>query len=170
MTQSDSARSRPIEQSAFDEWPPELRSLFDGTSIETKGGFTASLLAVDEAGRVRTSLLSLGELFAPDTRTLSFALWPKSRAAQAIASTRRATLTFVFDAAFYQVQLEARPVPLDDASLACFVATVETGEWQRVGYARLTSGIVFELDDGEAVMTRWRAQVEMLKRAASAAA
>ncbi|SAK49601.1 hypothetical protein AWB81_00824 [Caballeronia arationis] len=62
MTQSDSARSRPIEQSAFDEWPPELRSLFDGTSIETKGGFTASLLAVDEAGRVRTSLLSLGEL------------------------------------------------------------------------------------------------------------
>jgi hypothetical protein len=147
-----------------------LRSLFDGTSIETKGGFTESLLAVDEAGRVRTSLLSLGELFAPDTRTLCFALWPKSRAAQAIASTGRATLTFVFDAAFFQVQLEARPVPLDDTPLACFVSTIETGEWQRVGYARLTGGIVFELDDGEAVMTRWRAQVEMLKRAASAAA
>jgi hypothetical protein len=68
------------------------------------------------------------------------------------------------------VQLEARRVALDDAPLACFVATIETGEFQRVGYARLTGGIGFELEDSETVMTRWRAQVDMLKRAASAAA
>ena len=170
MTESSSSGARPLEQIAFDEWPPEVRSLFDGSMIETKGGFTASLLAVDEAGRVRTSLLSLGELFAPDMRTLCFALWPKSRTALATASTGRATLTFVFDEAFFQVQLEARRVTLDDAPLACFVATIETGEFQRVGYARLTGGIGFELEDGETVMTRWRAQVDMLKRAASAAA
>ncbi|SAL17697.1 hypothetical protein AWB67_00511 [Caballeronia terrestris] len=170
MTDSPSPGTRPVEQVAFDEWPSELRTLFDGTLIETKGGLTASLLAVDEAGRVRTSLLSLGELFAPDPRTLCFALWPNSRAAQAIESTGRATLTFVFDEAFFQVQLEARAVVLDDAPLACFVATIETGELQRVGYARLTSGICFELAETETVMTRWRAQVEMLKRAASAAA
>ena len=82
----------------------------------------------------------------------------------------RATLTFVFDEAFFQVQLEARAVALDDAPLACFVATIETGELQSVGYARLTSGICLNWRKSETVMTRWRAQVEMLKRAASAAA
>jgi len=170
MTSTPSPGTRALEQISFDEWPPALRTLFDGTLIETKGGFTASLLAVDDGGRVRTSLLSLGELFAPDPRTLCFALWPASRAVRAISSTGRATLTFVFDEAFFQVQLEARRVPLDHAPLACFVATIETGELQRVGYARLTGGIGFEQEDGETVMARWRAQVEMLKRAASAAA
>ena len=68
-TASDASATPGLEHGTFDEWPPELRTLFDGTSIETKKGFTASLLAVDE-GRIRTSLLSVGELFAPDTRTL----------------------------------------------------------------------------------------------------
>ena len=49
MTDSPSPGTHAVEQIAFDEWPPELRTLFDGTLIETKGGFTASLLAVDEA-------------------------------------------------------------------------------------------------------------------------
>ena len=81
-----------IENSSFDEWPVALRTLFDGASLETHTGFTASLLAADE-GSIRTSLLSLGELFAPDARTLCFSLWPRSRAARIIAKTGRATLT-----------------------------------------------------------------------------
>jgi hypothetical protein len=161
-------RNHGIENSSFDEWPVALRTLFDGASLETHTGFTASLLAADE-GSIRTSLLSLGELFAPDARTLCFSLWPRSRAARIIAKTGRATLTFVHDEAFFQVQLRVQPAPLDDASLACFIATIETGEWQRVGYARLTSGIEFELEGGDAVLTRWRAQLETLKAAASKA-
>jgi hypothetical protein len=170
MTDTTSGSARPIAHIGFDEWPPGLRTLFDGTLIESKGGFTASIMAVDEGGRVRSALLSLGELLAPDARRLCIALWPRSRVAEAIGATGRATLAFVFDEAFVQVQLDARHVPLEDSSLMCFVATVETGELQRVGYARLTTGIAFELEDREIVLTRWRAQVEMLKRAASAAA
>jgi hypothetical protein len=164
-----------IQHDTFDEWPAALRSLFDGASIETKTGFTASLLAADEAG-IRTSLLSVGELFAPDTRTLCFSLWPQSRAAKVISKTGRATLTFVFDEAFFQVQLQARSTrisksaPRDNELLTYFIATIETGEWQRVSYARLTSGIEFELEGREAVLARWRGQVETLKRVASAAA
>ena len=166
------------QHGTFDEWPAALRALFDGTSIETKKGFTASLLAVDE-GRIRTSLLSVGELFAPDTRTLCFSLWPQSRTAKAISKTGRATLTFVFDEAFFQVQLRARSpesagsprsVPHGNPMLAYFIATIETGEWQRVSYARLTSGIGFELEGGDAVLVRWQAQVETLKRVAGGAA
>jgi hypothetical protein len=158
-----------VQHDTFDEWPAALRTLFDGASIETKTGFTASLLAADEGG-IRTSLLSVGELFAPGTRTLCFSLWPQSRTAKAISKTGRATLTFVFDEAFFQVQFQVRSapsVPHDDELLAYFIATIEGGEWQRVSYARLTSGIGFELEGGEAVLVRWRAQVDTLKRVAS---
>lgn len=62
---------------------------------------------------------------------------------------------------------------LRDVPLACFVATIESGEMQRVGYARLTSGIACELTgarEGDAVLARWREQIEWLEQAASAAA
>jgi hypothetical protein len=158
------------QTTVFDEWSPELRALFDGTITGAPDGFTVSLCAVDRAGRVRTALLSAGEVFAPDARTLCFALWPTSRTAQAARDNARATLTFVFDEAFYQVQLEARYVALEGVPLACFVGTIESGEGQRVGYARLSSGITFELPDAHSVQSRWREQIEWLKRAAGAAA
>ena len=170
-TASGASRAHGIEHGTFDEWPAELRTLFDGTSIETKTGFTASLLAADES-RVRTSLLSVGELFAPDPGTLCFSLWPQSRAARLVSKTGNATLTFVFDEAFFQVQLQARIAPLDGSPVTCFIATIESGEWQKVPYARLVQGIGFEFaqGQGDAVLARWREQVDMLKRAASAAA
>jgi hypothetical protein len=160
-----------LEHDTFDEWPLAMRALFDGTLIETKGGFTASLLSVDENGGVHTSLLSAGELFSPDARTLCFGLWPDSGAARRIGESGRATLTFVHDSAFFQIQLETRRISMPDA-LACFVGTIEEGTWQRVTYARITGGIAFELStmQKDAVLTRWRAQIDVLKRAASAAA
>jgi hypothetical protein len=172
MNDSTPASGHGIQHGSFDEWPAALRSLFDAASIEARLGFTISLLAADE-GSIRTSLLSLGELFAPDPRTLCFSLWPQSRAAKIISRTGRAAITFVFDEAFFQVQLQARaaqPAAPDDEPLMFFIATIETGEWQRVNYARLTSGIGFELEGTEAVLARWRAQLETLKRVANAAA
>jgi hypothetical protein len=153
----------------FDAWPSVVLARFDGTLDNADDGFTASLSAVDDAHRIRSALLSAGELFAPDARRLCFALWPSSRTARAIIASGRATVSFVVDDAFYQVQFNARQVAVDDAPLACFVATIESGEAQRVGYARLTSGITFALPDAERVRARWREQLEWLKRAASAA-
>ena len=170
MTDHNTPRPSLSSQSVFDEWPPELRARFDGALARADDGFTVSLCAADEAHRVRTALLSAGELYAPDARRLAFALWPSSRTAQAVVATGRATLAFVFDEALYQVHLDARRVPLDDVPLACFVGTIESGEMQRVGYARLTNGIAFELTDAHSALTRWREQLEWLKRAASAAA
>jgi hypothetical protein len=170
MSDHDTPQPSLSSHTVFDEWPPELRALFDGTLADADAGFTASLCAADRAHRVRTALLGAGELLAPDARTLAFALWPSSRTAQAVTATGRATLAFVFDDAFYQVHLDARRVPLDDVPLTCFVGTIESGEIQRVGYARLTNGIVFELTDAQPALARWREQLEWLKRAASAAA
>lgn len=165
-----SSRAHALESQVFDEWPPELRALFDGTAVGRETGFTASLVTLDGNGHLRTSLLSLGELYAPDARTLCFSLWPSSRAArtlteQAGKGRARAALTFVHDAAFYQVQLNVEVLPDDE--LASFEASIDTGEAQRVAYARLTGGIAFELD-GEssgAVLDRWQRQIDRLRLA-----
>lgn len=167
------APERPLEQNVFDEWPDAVRALFDGSSLGSKTGFTASLLTVDTNGHVRTSLLGVGELYAPDSRTLCIALWPQARATHAIARSGRAALTFVCDEAFYQAQLLVTPlagVAGDDSGLACFHGSIDTAEAQSVRYARLTSGITFALEgEGEAVLDRWGRQIEHLKQAAAAA-
>lgn len=164
---------RPLEQNVFDEWPDVVRALFDGTSLASKTGFTASLLTVDANGHMRTSLLGVGELYAPDSRTLCLALWPQARAARAIAREGRAALTFVCEEAFYQVQLRVTPlanVAGDDSGLVYVIGSIDTAEAQSVRYARLTSGVTFELEgEGDAVLDRWERQIEHLKQAAAAA-
>jgi hypothetical protein len=169
---TDAASARSLDHQVFDEWPDEVRALLDGSSLTGKIGFTASLLTVDANGHVRTSLLGVGELYAPDSRTLCTALWPNSRAAAVLAKSGRGTLTFVCEDAFYQVQLRFEPLqppPSGDAlGLAYFCGSIDSGEIQRVRYARLTGGITYQLTGEEgAVLDRWGQQIEHLKQAAA---
>jgi hypothetical protein len=172
---TDPVSRHPLEQTVFDEWPAAPRALFDGTSLASKIGFTASLLTTDTTdtnSHVRTSLLGVGELYAPDARTLCLALWPQSRAASVLTRSGRGALTFVCEEGFYQVQLRfeaLQPVAGTTNGLACFIGSIDTGETQRVPYARLTAGITFELEEGgAAVLDRWEQQIEHLKQAAAA--
>ncbi|MFM0645608.1 hypothetical protein PQR14_14875 [Paraburkholderia bryophila] len=171
---SDSpAPERSLEQTVFDEWPDAVRALFDGSSLASKMGFTASLLSVDANGHIRSSLLGVGELYAPDSRTLRIALWPQARATRAITQSGRAALSFVCDEAFYQVQLRVKPLASaagDDSGLVYLIGSIDTAEAQSVRYARLTSGITFELaGERETVLDRWERQIEHLKQAAAGA-
>jgi hypothetical protein len=167
------ASDRALERHVFDEWPDAVRALLDGSSLAGKLGFTASLLTVDASGHLRTSLLGVGEVVAPDSRTLCVALWPQSRAARVLAHSGRAALSFVCEDAFYQVQLQFAPLPAlvdDDSGLARFIGSIDTGDAQRVPYARLTSGITFELEgEQKTVLDRWEQQIEHLKKAAAKA-
>jgi hypothetical protein len=169
---TDSASERSLDHEVFDEWPDAARVLFDGSSLASKMGVTASLLTIDANGHVRTSLLGVGELYAPDSRTLRVALWPDSRAAAVLATSGRGTLTFVCEDSFFQVQLRFEPLQRaadDSGELAYFSGSIDTGETQRVRYARLTGGVTFELGEGgAAVLDRWGRQIEHLKQAAAA--
>lgn len=168
---SDTGTStRRAERAQFDAWPPELQAWFDGHSLASKAGFTASFVTCQEDGRLGTSLLGIGELYAPGTRSLRFALWAQARATRSLATGPRAALTFVFDGAFYQIQLDVKPFASTEAQasgLACFEATIVAGEVQRVPYARLDAGISFTLDEGEreSTLRRWDRQVEWLMAA-----
>lgn len=195
MSSSVEPAARALAQRVFDEWPPVLRALFDGTALASKAGFTASLITCDAGGHLRTSLLGIGELYAPDARSLAFALWPNSRAERTLRAAgeegahtgahtpergrgrTRAALTFVHEGAFHQVQLAAEPLASGEeepgCGLALFLASIDTGEAQQVGYASLTSGIAFELSgqpgEQQAVLARWERQIDALRRAADGA-
>ncbi|GLU33034.1 hypothetical protein Busp01_28760 [Trinickia caryophylli] len=164
-----------MQATVFDEWPAELHALFDGLSLDRKAGFAASLVVVDECGRPWTSLLSAGELYAPDSRRLAFSLWRTSRAARWLGSAAQhqacafAALSFVHDAVFYQVQLNVEPLAAD-GELASFVASIDSAQAQQVGYARLTSGIAFSLEavSRASVLERWQRQLAALTEAVAA--
>lgn len=178
MNEDSAFPKRALDTRSFAEWPTELVAYFDGTGLAAKAGFTASLVVVDASagGHARTSLLSVGELCVPDARRLAFVLWRASRAARALREAAakqcaRAVLTFVHDAAFYQVPLDVDVLPddgqADQGGLARFVASVQSIERQRVPYAQLTSGIAFELanDQRAEVLERWERQIDCLRRA-----
>ncbi|APA86911.1 hypothetical protein BJG93_04725 [Paraburkholderia sprentiae WSM5005] len=162
------AATHSADRLQFDAWPPALLDWFDGRALLARTGFAASLVTCHEDGRFGTSLLGIGELYASGPRSLRFALWAQARAARALAAGGRAALTFVFDGAFFQVQLDAMPIESTGAQgvgLACFEAVVASGEAQRVPYAQLDAGITFTLDERDREMTleRWNQQIEWLK-------
>ena len=169
------SRQHALQATVFDEWPAELHALFDGLALDRKVGFAASLVVVDERGRPWTSLLSAGELYAPDSRRLAFSLWPASRAARWLGDAARqracafAALSFVHDAVFYQVQLNVEPL-VADGELASFVASIDSAQAQQVGYAHLTSGIAFTLEPASqaSVLERWHLQLAALRVAVAA--
>ena len=166
---SDSAsRETALEQRAFDEWSPALRALFDGTALAGKAGFTASLVAIDANGHARTSLLSVGELYAPDSRTLCFALWPSSRSARALHERGQAALTFVHDEAFYQVQLDVQPLSDDDGAaagaLAAALASATVNALAAFAASAFARAILGMYSSATERRTSWRQREEANKR------
>ncbi|WP_396329034.1 hypothetical protein [Burkholderia anthina] len=157
-----------LEQWTFDTWPPAVVALFDGTALDRHADFAAALIVATDDGQLRTTLLSVGEIYARDAGTLLLALWPQSRAAHALAQRRAAALTLVADGAFWQAQMRIEPLEVDFGGLAGFAATIAHGDAQRVGYARLATGVTFALEgERTEVLARWQRQVEHLRRAAA---
>ncbi|MBN3820118.1 hypothetical protein G3N57_27555, partial [Paraburkholderia sp. Se-20369] len=134
-----------LEQWTFDAWPPSVVSLFDGAALERKADVAASLIVATDDGQLRTTLLSVGEIYARDARTLLLALWPQSRAARALAQRRTAALTLVDDGAFLQAQLKIEPLEGEFGGLAGFAATIVHGEAQRWGCAALAARVTSAL-------------------------
>jgi hypothetical protein len=130
---------------------------FGGAIEGVPDGFTASLVTVCADGWPITSLLGPGELFAIDDRHLAIALWPASRAQQNMLRTGRASLDFVADTRFYQLQLTRLHSQTVDGSMLIQTA-LHGGEAQSVPYAALTNGIQYRLQDPLASLDRWQRQ------------
>ena len=144
----------------------DVVALLDGTDLEAAVGLALELITVDADGWPRVALLSVGEVVAVGDRALALALWPGSRTTANLERSGGALLALVAGGAAHRVALEARratDVLVRGEPRAVFHATVLSAARDEVPYARLQSGITYELAEPTETLGRWRATVAALR-------
>jgi hypothetical protein len=122
-------------------------------------GFTILLLTTSSEGWPQVAMLSVGEVLAMDHRRVRLALWPRSGSAANLSRSGQATLMMVVGADTYYVRVRSRPLPdlaPSRGPRACFEAEVEDVLVDVVGYATVTSGVDFRLNEPDQVLPAWR--------------
>src|SRR5258708_5563009 len=138
-----------------------LRAL-DGHDLPGHVGLTFPLLTVDASGWPHVALLSAGEVLAVGESELRLALWPGSETTANLTRDGRGTLMVIAGATAFYLELEARPASPGDR-LALFTARVRRVLADEVAYARITTGISFDLPDPASVLGRWRDTIGALR-------
>lgn len=147
--------------------PAPLASLVDGTDLARKVGHTISLVAVGDDGWPRLALLSAGEVLSTSGSDLRLAMYGGSGTTAALSGSGKALLNVVLDGTSYKIRAEvARVATAGDARFAYFSGRIVQVDEDRVSYAEITSGIMFQLADPESVTERWAQQIEHLRRVA----
>jgi hypothetical protein len=148
--------------------PAAVHTLLDGADLGERVGVTFELITDDEQRWPHVALLSVGELVCTDRHTLRAALWPNSGATANLTREGRGLLALVADGAGYYVRVTARRLADlelgEDGQRAAFELQIEDVLEDAVAYARLTSGITFELNEPERVVPRWERTLEALRR------
>ena len=146
--------------------PDDVRALLDGEDLEARVGLTVELVTVDADGWPRVALLSAGEIVAIGAERLRLALWPASRSAANLERSGRALLALVWEGAAHRVGNEAARGPdieVAGEARAAFDARVRSVARDEVPYARLRTGITFELPERAPVLARWAAMVAAMR-------
>ena len=167
MTSSGSDAHRGEVESAG-QLPGGLERHLDGSNLPARAGQAFRLTTVDADGWPRGAQLSAGEVLSVGPGALMLCLWSSTATAGNLRRNGRCTLTAVLEGAVHEVRLHAAPVraPAAGETHAIFRARVESAEAHRAKYAEVTSGVTFRLDDPDAVLGRWHAQVEAMRLAA----
>jgi hypothetical protein len=159
-----------MSRSLGNRLPESVHRRLDGTDLEGDSGFTLSLVTVDESSYPRIALLSVGEVLALNESRLAMALWPGSTTTRSLSASGQGTLAVVADEVAYSIQVEVErqdDLPAGGMDHAFFMATIQDVLADEVTYARLTSGITFELPDRDRVLARWQATVDAMRARAA---
>lgn len=154
-----------MSRSIGNELPGDLLATLDGRRLDEHVGLTILLLTCGEDGWPSVALLSVGEVVAPTPTSIRLALWPGSATTANLARSGRGTLA-IFGAgrADYIRVLADRREDRRVGSIhhACFESTITEILRDEVTYARMTSGVTFELPDPTTVLARWRATIDAM--------
>jgi hypothetical protein len=160
---------REVTRSLGTRLPDSVRGLLDGSELAQREGLTFLLLTNDEDGWPQVAMLSVGELVAVAPDVLHAGLWLHSGTSRNLTRSGRGTLVVIADGNGYYVRVSAtRGEDLQlgaDGRLAYFMLKVEDVQEDSADYARLTTGITFELKSPEQVVPRWQHTVDALKAA-----
>jgi hypothetical protein len=158
-----------VGEPAAQTLPESLTRFLDGSDLDQKVGPVFELVTVDEDGWPHVGLLSVGEVLATGPSELRLALWASSTTTANLRRTGRGLLALVHDGGYCKVRVHADPLrDIDSAgrSITTFRASVVDVVDDRVGYATLSGGIAFELDDPGPAIRRWTDVVEGMRSCA----
>jgi hypothetical protein len=144
-----------------------------GDDLRAGSGFTFTLVVTGGDGWPSFALLSVGEVLATDDATVRLALWPGSGTTAALTETGKATMMVIGGDSVWYLHLDARRGPdlvASGMSRAYFECAVDEVLVDKVTYARITSGISFELPDPDAVLGRWQQTIDLVRAAPTLAA
>jgi hypothetical protein len=126
------------------------------------------LSTIDAEGWPHAALLSAGDMLAMPSGSIRFALFPQSGIAANLTRDGRLTLTLSLDGGICELKMHARRLnhSSKDVPLAFFEAAIEAICRHVAPYATVTGGVTFSLHDPDAVLPRWKRQIEALRTAA----
>lgn len=148
--------------------PANLVDLLAGNDLTRREGLTLLLVTTAPDGWPHVAMLSAGEVLATGPGEVRLALWPGSGTTSNLAHSGRSLLMVVAGNASYYVRLAARrggDLSLSHGPRAFFVATVDDVLEDVVGYAEITSGIVFRLKEPASVLATWTEAVAGMRSA-----
>lgn len=148
--------------------PPEVMAMLAGDDLHAGSGLTFTLVVSGADGWPSFALLSVGEVLAVDEGTVRLALWPGSGTTAALTVTGMATMMAIGGDSVWYLHLAARRGPdlvASGMNRAYFECSVDDVLVDKVTYAKITSGISFELPDPEAVLGRWQQTIDLVRDA-----
>jgi hypothetical protein len=159
-----------MSRSIGDALPDGVLSLLDGERVARSEGLTLLLVSLAPDGWPHVAMLSAGEVLATGPREVRLALWPGTSTTANLESRGLGLLMVVADGTSYYARLAARrgtDLLVTAGRRAFFVATVEEVLQDSVGYAEITSGITFRLNEPEKVVPAWEEAVAAMRSAAA---
>ena len=157
-----------MSKSLGSQLPPEVVAMLAGDDMRAGSGHTFTLVVTGIDGWPTFALLSVGEVLATDAETVRLALWPGSNTTAALTETGKATMMIIGGDSVWYVHLAARRGPdinVTGMNRAYFECGVDEVLVDKVTYAKITSGISFELPDPETVLGRWQQTIDLVRAA-----
>lgn len=155
-----------MSKSLGPQLPPEVLVMLAGDDLQAGSGLTFTLVVAGEDGWPSFALLSVGEVLAMDAGTVRLALWPGSGTTAALTAAGKATMMIVGGDSVWYLHLAARRGPditAEGMNRAYFECGVDDVLVDKVTYAKITSGISFELPDKDAVLGRWQRTIDLVR-------
>jgi len=147
--------------------PAAVAHYLDGANLLEKTQ-ALRLSTIDAEGWPHAALLSAGDMVAMPSGHIRFVLFPQSGTFANLIRDGRLTLTLSLDGGMCELRMRARRLnhSSKEVPLAFFEAEIEAVRRHVAPYAAVTGGITFSLHEPDAVLPRWKRQIEALRTAA----
>jgi hypothetical protein len=145
------------------EIPTSIKNLLNGEDLLAKQQ-ALRLATVNHDGWPNAATLSAGEMLVTPNGRVRFVISPRSGTAANLMRDGRMTLSLALDGGICEMRLRARKYSdgTPEVPLAFFEAEVEQVRQHSAGYAKVTGGITFSLNDSATEQSRWQRQITAL--------